>query len=390
MGCYVGVDVAKHFHVAAIVDEVGQVLRTLHFDNNLTGFQRFDQILSSEMLVALEATGHYGNALRDWLLSCGFEVHVFNPLKTNRFRDFNIQWRKNDERDAIAIAHLLRLGERQLYHPFPPKSRALRQLVRHRALLVQARARAKNQLRAMLDEVFPEYQACALFSDVFGSTSLALLSHYPSPAHLIGLSEAQLASFLSQHSQGRVKAQRAQLILEAARQSIGSPAAGEAYAPILPAFVAGYQALTAQIDQSTTQIEAQLAQVDQTLTTIPGIGPVLAATILSEIGHIDRFPSADHLVSFCGLALSESQSGQSRTFRFLSRRGSARLRSAFFQAALVAVKYDPHLKSYYQRQLQRGRSKRSAVLSTARKLVRICYALLKSGQAYQPPNTTVG
>jgi transposase len=392
MTCYVGIDVAKHFHVAAVVDEEGQVLHTLRFDNNLAGYQHFNRSLNqagrTEMLVAMESTGHYGHALRDWLVSHGLELHIFNPLKTNRFRDFYIQWRKNDERDAIALAHLLRLGERQPYYPLATHLRTLKQLVRHRGLLVQARARMKNQLRAILDEVFPEYQPRSLFSDVFGNTSLALLSQYPTPAHLTQLDEVELDRFLSQHSRGRIKAPRAQLILETAHHSVGSPAASEAYAAILPAFVASYQALTAQVDQCTAQLEAQLDQIDQTLTTIPGLGTVLAATILSEIGDVQRFPSADHLVSFCGLALSEHQSGQSRQRGFLSRRGSARLRSAFYQAALVAVKYDPHINDYYQRQLKRGRAKRSALLAAARKLVRICYALLKSGQPYQPSTAT--
>jgi len=395
MTLYVGIDVAKSFHVVAIVDEEGLVLHTLHVENDATGYGHLQQLLSQygpdHLRVGIESTGHYGHALRDWLLGQGFELHVFNPLKTNRFRDFYVQWRKNDERDAIAIAHLLRLGERQLYHPLPLSLRSLKQMVRHRGLLVQARARTKNQIRAILDQVFPEYQQQALFSDPFGATSLALLSHYPTPAHLAALDEVQLTAFLSQHSQGRFSAQRAHRIQQAARHSVGSPEAGRAYTPILPAFIAGFQTLSAQVDHCTTHIETYLAETDQTLTTIPGIGPVLAATILSEVGDIYRFPSPDHLVSYCGLALSEDQSGQSRSRRFLSRRGSARLRTSFYQAALVAVKYDPHLKAYHQRRTSQGLPAKQSVLSVARKLVRISYAMLKSGQPYQPsPRAQLG
>jgi transposase len=387
MCLYVGIDVAKRFHVAAWVSEEGSVLHTLRFTNDATGYAQLRQTmrpgLTSETLVAMESTGHYGHALRDWLVSQGFELHIFNPLKTNRFRDFYIQWHKNDERDAIALAHLLRFGERQPYYPLPVSLRRLKQMVRHRLLLVQVRARTKNQLRAILDEVFPEYQQVPLFADLFGAASLALLSHYPTPAHLAALKEGELADFLAQHSRGRLTAERASLILKTARRSVGSPVAGEAYTPILPPFIANYQALVSQVDHYTRQLEAHLTQMEQTLTTIPGIGPVLAATILAEIGDIGRFPSADHLVAFCGLALSESQSGQSAQHRFLSRRGSARLRAAFYQAALVATEYDPHLGAYYQRRVHQGLAKGRALLSVARKLVRISYALLKSGQPYQ-------
>jgi transposase len=391
MTFYLGIDVAKRFHVAALAGEDGDVLHILRFDNDADGYQSLRQTLTpypiSETLVAMESTGHYGHALRDWLLDQGFDVHIFNPLKTNRFRDFYVQWHKNDERDAIALAHILRLGERHPYHALPIALRRLRQMVRHRALLTQARARAKNQLRAILDEVFPEYQQIPLFSDIFGITSLALLCRYPTPTHLVDAKETELSTFISQSSRGRVKAGRARLIRDTAHQSVGSPAAGQAYAPILPLFITGYQVLTAQIDYFSSQIESHLDQIEQTLTTIPGIGTLLAATILGEIGDIHRFPSSDRLVAFCGLALSESQSGQSTPRRFLSRRGSARLRKAFYQAALVSVKYDPSLGAYYQRHVRRGLRKRQAILSVARKLVRIVYAMLKSGQPYQPPTT---
>jgi len=236
MPLYVGIDVAKRFHVAALVDEGGIALHLFRFENDATGYACLDQALNrysaGQTLIALESTGHYGHALRDWLVSHGWEVHIFNPLKTNRFRDFYIQWHKNDERDAIALTHLLRFGERQRYQPLPVGLRTLKQMVRHRALLVQSRSRIRNQLRAILDEVFPEYQQVPLFTDLFGATSLALLSRYPTPARLTALSQTGLADFLAQHSRGRIGRDRARLILETARHSVGSPAAGEAYVPI--------------------------------------------------------------------------------------------------------------------------------------------------------------
>jgi transposase len=388
MRCYVGIDVAKSFHVAALVDTEGEVIRTVRFDNDAAGYAELRQALAPYAIcdtpIALESTGHYGRSLRDWLVDQGHCVHVFNPLKTSRFRDFYVQWRKNDERDAIALAHLLYFGERQPYHAFSIPLRSLRQMVRHRALLVQARARMKNQIRAIVDEVFPEYQQVPLFSDIFGATSLALLRDYPTPASIKDVPGVELTDFLRRHSRGQIGAKQARQIVATAQRSVGSAWAGQAYAPIIPTFIGGYQELASQITVCTNDIQARLAQMDQTLTTIPGCGPIVAATILSEIGQVERFPSADHLVSFCGLALSGAQSGQSPEYRFLSRRGSPRLRCAFYQAALVVIKYDPALSAYYQRRVRQGMTKRRAVLAVARKLVRITYALLKSGAPYEP------
>ena len=85
----------------------------------------------------------------------------------------------------------------------------------------------------------------------------------------------------------------------------------------------------------------------------------------------------------CGLALSENQSDQARSRRFLSRRGSARLRISYYQATLVAVKYDPHLRAYHHRRVSQDLLAKQSVLSVARKLVRISYAPLNSRQPYQ-------
>lgn len=390
MTIYIGIDVAKRFHIAALVDEDGQPITQLRFDNNASGYQHFFACIDryrdgGEPVIGMESTGHYGAALRDRLVEHGYTVQVLNPLKPNRFRDFYLQPVKNDARDAFVIAQMLRFGERQPYVPAPPPLRALKHLVRYRAALTQARARMKNQLRAILDEVFPEYQQESLFANLFGASSLAVLRRFPTPACLLAAPEAELVSLLKQSSRGRLGEERAQQLRQAASRSVGSTLAGQAYATVLPDLIAGYQALEERIATFTARIEAELNTTEQTLTTIPGVGPVLAATILAEIGDVTRFPSSDHLVAYAGLAVGESQSGQGATRRFLSRRGLPQLRGAFFQAALAAVRFDPHLGAYYQRRVKSGLPRRQAIIAVARKLVRITYALLKSGAPYQPP-----
>lgn len=390
MTIYIGIDIAKHFHVTALVDDNGQLITQLRFDNNATGYQRFFACLNrhsdkSEPVIGMESTGHYGAALRDHLVEQGYTVQILNPLKSNRFRDFYLQPIKNDARDAFVIAQMLRFGERQPYVPAPPPLRGLKQLVRYRSALTQARARIKNQLRAILDEVFPEYQQETLFSDLFGATSLAVLRHFPTPSCLLTASEVELTNLLKQYSRGRIGKDRTRQLRQVASRSVGSAMAGQAYAAILPDLITSYQALDQRVAAFTDRIETELATADQTLTTIPGVGTVLAATILAEIGDVTRFPSVDHLVSYAGLAVGESQSGQGPTRRFLSRRGVPQLRQAFFQAALTAVRFDPHLGAYYQRRVEGGLPRRQAIIAVARKLVRITYALLNNGAPYQPP-----
>ena len=215
---------------------------------------------------------------------------------------------------------------------------------------------------------------------------MAVLRHFPTPACLLTAPEAELVSLLKQHSRGRLGKDRVRQLRQAASRSVGSTLAGQAYATVLPDLITGYQALNERVATFTARIEAELTTTEQTLTTIPGVGTVLAATILAEIGDVTRFPSSDHLVAYAGLAVGESQSGQGAIRRFLSRRGLPQLRAAFFQAALAAVRFDPHLGAYYRRRVESGLPRRQAIIAVARKLVRITYALLKSGAPYQPPD----
>ncbi len=89
MTIYIGIDVAKRFHVAALVDDSGRLITHLCFDNNATGYQQFFACLDrhsagTEPVIGMESTGHYGAALRDRLVEHGYTVQVLNPLKSNR------------------------------------------------------------------------------------------------------------------------------------------------------------------------------------------------------------------------------------------------------------------------------------------------------------------
>lgn len=390
MSIYIGIDVAKSFHVACAINSQGRVLTQFRFDNDATGFQGFHQTIQSlslqegdHILCGMESTGHYGIALRDSLIRLGYSVQVFNPLKVNRFRDFYIQPNKDDYRDAFVISQMLRYGEVAPYTPLKPAIRALKQLTRYRTSLVRARAKIKTKIRAILDEVFPEYQQTPLFSDPFGASSLALLKRFPTPQKLAATSEEEVACLLSRSSRGRLSSKRAPLILEKARCSVGSPASAEAFATILPDLIDELEILEARVAHFTARIEAQLTTLDQTLTTIPGIGPLFAATILGEVGDIARFPSADALVAYCGFAPRHHQSGQFTARNVhLAKRGVPQLSYVFYRAALVSIRHNPDLSAYYQAKVSQGKPKKKAVIAVARKLVRIVYALLKSKNTY--------
>ena len=127
-----------------------------------------------------------------------------------------------------------------------------------------------------------------------------------------------------------------------------------------------------------------MKQTDSYITTIPGIGPVLGAVILSELGDISRFEDAKKLVAYAGIDAAVNQSGNFEgTEVHMSKRGSPYLRRALYTAANVAAFHDPELSAYYQRLRQRGKHHGVAVGAVARKLCYFIFSVLSENRPYE-------
>lgn len=120
------------------------------------------------------------------------------------------------------------------------------------------------------------------------------------------------------------------------------------------------------------------------LQSIPAVGPQVGSNLLSVI-HSHDFDSAEQLAAYLGLVPVERQSGSSVLGRArLSKAGPARIRAVLYMAAVVATRHNPHVKAVYDRLLARGKSKMSALGAAMRKLVHLCFGVLKTRKPYQP------
>ena len=127
----------------------------------------------------------------------------------------------------------------------------------------------------------------------------------------------------------------------------------------------------------------------QILRSIPGIGPIIALTIIAESGDLTRFSHHRKYLKFCGLDLSTHQSGQFRGQSKLSKRGNARLRCVFWMAATIAVRMRENtFRSKYERYIKRdpknAELKRKALTASAAKICRVAYSLVKTEKTYRP------
>lgn len=163
---------------------------------------------------------------------------------------------------------------------------------------------------------------------------------------------------------------------------------------------AGATDTPASIRQSIGFLEKQLAKLQQdigghinrhsnlkedrgVLTSIPAVGPQVGNQLLSVM-HNHRFQSAGQLAAYLGLVPVERQSGSSVQGRpRLSKAGPARVLAVLYMAAIVATKHNPHVKALCLRLQDRGKTKMSALGAAMRKLVHLCFGVLKTREPYQ-------
>lgn len=387
---YCGIDIAKHKHEASVINADGKALAdSISFSNNKQGCEKvldvFDkfEISSDEIIIGMEATGHYWLSVYAFFLELGFDVKVINPIQSEAFRKMYIRQTKNDSKDSYIIAQIIRFGEYSATELSEENIIALRQLSRYRLALVDEIGDCKRRIIALLDQVFPEYEK--LFSNTFGSSSKELLLNCPTPEDLLEIPTRKLQNLLNKSSHGRFGKDKAEQLKTAAKNTFGIAFAKEAFSFQIKQFMAQIIFLEKQLDELEKQIANLLHETNQYITTISGIGDTLGAIIISEIGDINRFERPNQLVAFAGLDVTVKQSGEfSGTKNRISKRGSPYLRRAIWLAAQRAAFCDPILSEYYQSLKSRGKHHLTAVGAVARKLCNIIFAILKENRPYMP------
>ena len=387
---YVGIDIAKNKHEASLIDVSGKALvDSISFSNSKEGcekllalMERF-QVDKSDVVIGMEATGHYWLSVHAFFFELEYDVKVINPIQSEAFRKMYIRQTKNDSKDSYIIAQIMRFGQFSTTSLSEEGTVALRQLSRYRLALVDSCGDCKRRVIALLDQVFPEYGK--FFSDTFGVTSKEVLLNYPTPEDMITVSTDELAGLLNKASRGRFREDKAKELQSLADNTFGVHFAKDAFAFQIKQLIEQLVFLENQISELEDKIALLLEQMGSFITTISGIGDTLGAIIVSEIGDIHRFDAPGKLVAFAGLDVKVNQSGEfSSTRNKISKRGSPYLRRAIWLAAGRAVFCDPILSEYYQSLRARGKHHLTAVGAVARKMCNIIFAILKENRPYEP------
>ncbi len=293
---YIGIDIAKRAHEVCFANETGEILdgKSFNIPNTISGIDKLQKklnkfgLMPDNAIVGMEATGHYWLVLYSWLIEQGFDVKVINPLVTDAYRHMLIRKVKNDRIDAEVVAAVLRLGEYQETAVADNETLALRQLCRFRFWQIESCSDLKRKVIALLDQIFPEYER--LFSDVFGMSSRELLKNYTTPEEMASIHTTKLTNILTKASQGRFGKEKALEIKAVAKQSLGITIGVDAFAFQLRQIIEQIDFVETQIAKLDHEIEGYMESLQSPITTLPGVGPVYGAIILSEIGDINRFP----------------------------------------------------------------------------------------------------
>ena len=387
----VGIDVAKDKHDCFILSSEGEVLADVFtVTNNRDGFEMLLQRIRScvrptdNIKVGLEATGHYSYNILGFLLDKGLTTYVINPLHTNLYRkSLSLRQTKTDRIDARTIATMLMSDvDLKSYTDTAYHNEELKSLTRYRFDKVRERAKLKQSVTRLVNILFPELEK--LVPSLHLASVYAMLSEFPGARQIANAHLTHFKTVLSESSKGRYDREKAVEIREAARNSIGSVMPAKSLE--LQHTIRLIRELDKEIDEIEAAIKAILDEMASPILTIPGISYRMGAMILAEIGDFSRFDSPDKLLAYAGLSPSTYQSGQlsmNGAYSHMEKRGSRYLRYALYNATKYVCLWEPSFAAYLARKRAEGKHYNVAISHAAKKLVRLIFAMQKSGRAFQ-------
>lgn len=381
---FVGIDISKFKHDCAIMDNVGDVVTpSWSFANDCEGFSFLKQLLDSfegEKRIGLEATGHYGQNLKLFLESNGFTFMEFNPLLISRFvRSKSLRNTKSDSIDAQSIARYVMTVE---YKPYPPSFYhldKLKSLTRFRDSLVRQRSRQLVELTNVLDKVFPEFKP--FFKGRLSATALYILAHYQTPEKIANMNTRSY-ELLRKLSRGRFSLSDFVQLKTLAKNTIGNSSGY--LLDQMNILLELYSQMDSKVDELDDQIKECIRDIDPPCLSLPGIGELSAAVILSEFGDFSKFQSPSKMLSFAGLEPGYFQSGQSEFTGHMVKHGSSQLRYALLNCCLPLITCEPVFAEYYAKKRAEGKPHRVALTHVARKLLRVIYTMQTKNLRYDP------
>ena len=387
----VGIDIGKNKHTFSIIEkESGEILlNPSAFDNNQNGFLLLINSLScydkSELLIGMEDTGHYHFALLKYLLDSQYTVALINPTTTDLTRKIQGGITKNDPLDSLTICDVIASNQRKKPYRITKVNRfdlyEQKQLTRHHHNLKEELNIYKNRLQKCIDIVFPEFNS--LFNSKYGIVYMNVLKTFSSAYSVANADIRSIRKCFEFKGQGKRISLSAEKLKSVAKSSIGIPSIAEEIQ--IRHLVSQIELLEKQISEIDKKIEEFSVQNNSPILSIPGISHFSGTSIISELGDICNYKKASQIIKFAGVAPYHYESSQfTAQHTAITKKGSRYLRKTLYQIIMPVINHNTVFNAYYNKKLTEGKGHRCAQCHCIRKLLRIIYHLLTTGQQFSP------
>ncbi|CAH0313231.1 hypothetical protein SRABI96_05095 [Peribacillus sp. Bi96] len=408
MNPVVGLDVAKgESQVQAFLDKKQpykkgfKVAHTLEGLASLLDFIReVENVSGGRPPIVLESTGHYHTPVVQYFEDRGYLLIIVNPLISYRAKSSSLRKVKTDVIDARHLCELYYKEDLEPYKQRGIQLLNLRNLTRQHGNITGMFVQTKLQFQAVLDQVFPEYHG--VFGDLHSYVSLLTLQAFPTSEEIIDTGEKTIAKKIKELCKSRSQKwadSQAEKLMAAAAQNPFQKNLYHSLILSLDMYINMLLEYKKHLSKLEDEIDALAKGIEECkiIRSIPGIGEKIAATIISEIGEIDRFNHPKKLVAFAGIDPSVFESGTFKgTLNRITKRGSSRLRHALYMAVKCAIRdcrkkkttdeiipRNKRLREFYDKKREEGKPFKVAVIACANKFLHWIYALLKSKSTFQ-------
>ena len=404
---FVGIDVSLKSNAVCVLNSQGKKLSSFSVRNDREGSRVLAShvcscvskaAVGSVVKVGIEATSVYGLPMLYFLkqepsiVQANPRFYILNPKQVMGFKKTYSDLPKTDPVDAFVIADCLRFGRIGTKEAYMDDFYAsLQKLTRARFHVAQDLAAEKNRY---LNALFLKFSGMAqeqLFSDNFGAAAMALVEEFETVDDIANTPVSDLAAFLNTHGKGRFAdpEQLASAIQASARASYRLPktvlGSVNQILAVSARTIRFYEAQLKDYDRAIADLVSTLP--GNPLASVSGIGPVYSAGVLAEIGDISRFKDQAALAKYAGLTWSRHQSGDFDADQtHMIQSGNRYLRYYLIEAANKVRLHDPDYAAFYQKKLSETKvtPRKRALVLTARKLVRLVFALLRDNKFYTP------
>jgi transposase len=394
----VGIDLGKQKNVAVVIDQQARQLGRFSFEHNQEGYSYVvrqmeaicERVGVEEILVGMEPTGYFWKLVAAELERRGIKYRLVNAYTVKKHREGDqLDRAKDDNRDAFAIADLLRTGKFTETQRLTGVYAELREYQVTYYRLSQEMGRLKGLLDTAVGQCFPELRQ--LFKSLTGQTAQAMLRQHAAAQAVSRLSEAEfLVKVATDFSGKRLQRKKLRQAYQLAQASVG-----------LADTAACQLSITCLLDELAFKA-VQLATVKEELMTcflscpeaqymlsLP-LGDITTACILAEIGDPSRYSNAKQLVKLAGIQPSPNRSGQkTHSPTPMSGKGRPALRTALFYGCLHLIRTDPTFTAYYQHLKTRPQNPLTGLQAIGvlmGKVLHILWALIRQQTYYDPAN----